>query len=169
MFIAHIPSGYILSTSIVERIRNLPVKATIAIPVGILGALAPDFDMLYFYLIDHQQTHHHKYITHWPLLWLSLIIISSSWFRFSSQSKAASTILIFSLGGLLHLILDTLVGDIWWLSPFINEPYALFTVPALVKPWWLNFIIHWSFAVEVAIFFWAVARYRSRSNKKIEG
>ncbi|PCJ30198.1 MAG: hydrolase [Gammaproteobacteria bacterium] len=163
MFIAHLPSGYILATAIVERVRSLPVKASTVIAAGILGALAPDFDMLYFYLIDNRQTHHHKYFSHWPLLWLCLIMVSSWWCRFSSQSKIAFIILIFSLAGLLHILLDTLVGDIWWFAPFFNEPYALFTVPAVVKPWWLNFIVHWSFAVELAICFWAVVKYRLRS------
>jgi len=60
-----------------------------------------------------------------------------------------------------HLLLDTIVGDIWWFAPFIDKPFAFFTVPALYKPWWLNFLLHWSFALELAVF--ALAFYLLRN------
>jgi hypothetical protein len=66
------------------------------------------------------------------------------------------------LGEVLHVILDSLVGDIWWLAPFVDRSYALFTVPAVRSPWWMNFLLHWSFAVELAICFWALLVYRKR-------
>lgn len=59
-------------------------------------------------------------------------------------------------------VLDSVVGDIWWFAPFVDRPFALFTVPALYKPWWLNFFLHWSFALELAICAWALATYRRR-------
>lgn len=60
----------------------------------------------------------------------------------------------------LHLLLDTFVGDIWWGAPFYDQPLALFSVPARFSPWWLNFVLHWSFAVELAICGWAGWLYR---------
>jgi hypothetical protein len=35
---------------------------------------------------------------------------------------------------LLHLVLDSIVGDIWWLAPFVDRRYSLFTVPAVYGP-----------------------------------
>jgi hypothetical protein len=35
-------------------------------------------------------------------------------------------------------------------------------MPAIFKPWWLNFELHWSFAVELAICAWALPIYRRR-------
>jgi hypothetical protein len=65
---------------------------------------------------------------------------------------------------MLHLVLDSFVGDIWWFAPFIDRPYAMFTVPAIYTPWWLNFFLHWTFAVELGICVWALLIYRQRSN-----
>lgn len=162
MFIAHIPSGYVFSTMLVERARNLRVSATAVIASGVLGAWVPDFDMAYFYLFDHRQTHHHKYFSHWPLVWLMLLAVSAIWLRRSRSSKASLLALIFCSGCMLHLVLDSLVGDIWWFAPFVDRPFAMFAVPALFDPWWLNFILHGSFVVELAICLWAWLIYRRR-------
>ncbi|GHT96641.1 hypothetical protein AGMMS49545_22150 [Betaproteobacteria bacterium] len=70
--------------------------------------------------------------------------------------------LLFCSAALVHIILDTLVGDIWWLAPFYDKPYALFTVPARFFPWWLNFFLHWSFVAELLIWMWAIRLYRRR-------
>lgn len=167
MFIAHMPSGYIFTTLLVERIRHLPACSSAVIAGGIVGALAPDFDMAYFYLVDHRQTHHHKYVTHWPMLWLSLVLAAAVWLRLSKSPKGTFIALVFSLAGTLHIVLDSLVGDIWWFLPFVDRPFSLFTVPAVFKPWWLNFILHWSFAVELAICIWALLVYRRRSRRSL--
>jgi len=163
MFIAHIPSGYVMSISFLERVRHLREISSVVIAVGITGSIAPDFDMFYFYLIDYRQTHHHKYVTHWPMLWVCLVAVSIIWARLSRYSKASCLSLVFAAGGVLHLILDSFVGDIWWFAPLGGKPYAMFTVPALFKPWWLNFFFHWSFAVELIICLWALTLYRRRS------
>jgi hypothetical protein len=167
VFIAHAPSGYIMAVSLLERMRKAPAPASMVILFGVVGALAPDFDMSYFYLVDHRQTHHHRYVTHWPLLWLVLSAAFALWLRNVRAPTAAFLSLVFCLGGVLHLMLDTLVGDIWWFAPFVDRPYALFKVPAVFKPWWLNFLLHWSFAAELAVSTWAMLLYRRRSNASL--
>lgn len=166
MFIAHAPSGYILAISLMKRMVSAPVTAKALVIVGIMGALAPDLDMVYFHLIDHRQTHHHKYISHWPIVWFGLAVLSAIWFSRARLSKWAALSLVFCLGGVLHVVLDSFVGDIWWFAPFLDQPYAMFTVPAKFQPWWLNFILHWSFAVELAICIWALLIYRDRSKNQ---
>ena len=165
MIIAHAPSGYILATLISGRASSIPVSVKAVIAAGIVGALAPDFDMLYFHLIDNRQTHHHKYVSHWPIIWLTLAAASTFWLSVARQSKVAFLSVVFFLGGVLHLVLDSFVGDIWWFAPFIDQSYAMFTVPAMFKPWWLSFILHWSFAVELAICIWALHIHRGRSKR----
>jgi len=64
--------------------------------------------------------------------------------------------------GVLHMLLDSIVGDIWWFAPFVDQAYALFNVPARYQPWWLNFLLHWSFALELALWVWAFVLYRAR-------
>jgi hypothetical protein len=167
MFIAHLPSGYLLSSLLLKRTRLLSISTRTIMLAGIIGAVAPDFDMLYFYLVDNRQTHHHRYFAHWPILWFGLTLLCLLWRRFAPASERAIAVLVFSLGGMLHLLLDTFVGDIWWLAPFVDQPFALFSVPAVFKPWWLNFILHWSFAVELAIWLWAWLMYRRRVNSLV--
>jgi len=63
----------------------------------------------------------------------------------------------FCLNGFVHLLLDSVVGDIWWLALFVDRPVALATVTARHQPWWLNFALHWSFAPERGLLLWAWA------------
>ncbi|MBE2295281.1 MAG: metal-dependent hydrolase [Phycisphaerales bacterium] len=168
MFIAHAPSGYIMAISLINRAKNISVSAIAVITVGMFGAIAPDLDILYFYLVDNRQTNHRKYITHWPILWLTTLVISIAWLYLSKNKKSPFLILIFSLGGLLHVILDSLAGGILWFSPFIDKPYALVVIPAAFKPWWLSFILHWTFVVELGICILSLFICRQRSNKSIQ-
>lgn len=164
MIIGHLPAGYITSKLLFPRFEAFSVSYKAFLFWGLLGAVAPDIDMLYFHLIDHRQHHHHTYFTHFPLVWLSLLIASASWFRFTSQRKKAALAIIFSLGGFIHMFLDTIVGDIWWFAPFIDKPFALATVPAIYKPWWLNFLLHWSFGIEIMVVCWAIYLWRTSPN-----
>ena len=163
MFIAHAPSGYLLGV-LLQRIRRSPV----ILLACVIGATLPDLDLLYFYLVDGRQTHHHRYFSHWPLLWLGLTLLSAIWLALRRSSAAAGTALAFALGGMLHMLLDSFVGDIWWLAPFHDHAYALFSVPARFQPWWLNFLLHWSFIAELAICLAALALYRSRRQHSTE-
>lgn len=167
MIIAHLPSGYILASLLLKRVGRLPVRPRTILLAGILGAVAPDFDMLYFHLVDNRQTHHHRYFVHWPILWFGIALLFMLWQRLAPASGRAIAGLVFSLGGILHLLLDSFVGDIWWLAPFIDRPFALFSVQAVFKPWWLNFILHWSFAIELAIWLWALLIYRRRTDGRM--
>ncbi len=160
MIIGHAPAGYITAKFLLKNFIRSGILPRKFIIVGILGALAPDLDMLYFHLIDHRQHHHHSYFSHFPILWLGLLVCSFLWIRHNLSSKAAAFMFVFCLGGFIHLILDSIVGDIWWLAPFIDRPFVMFTVPALYQPWWLNFIFHWSFALELALWAWAFLIYR---------
>lgn len=162
MILAHAPSGYILATLLMKKLSSAPVTTKAVLAAGVLGGLAPDFDMLYFHLVDNRMTHHHKYLSHWPIIWLTLAAAATVWSGLAKNSRAAALSWVFCLGGVLHLLLDSFVGDVWWLAPFVDQPYALFTVPARFKPWWLNFILHWSFAVELLICFWAIHLHRRR-------
>jgi inner membrane protein len=163
MIIGHMPAGYIVSKLLFARFEPFGVRLKPFLWAGVLGAVAPDLDMLYFHLVDHRAHHHHTYITHFPLLWGALLIAGTTWLRLSSVKPRAASAVIFSLNGLFHVVLDSIVGDVWWLAPFLDKPFSFFTVPALYKPWWLNFIFHWSFALEIAVVVWALYLWRGRT------
>lgn len=159
MFIAHGPCGYLLSIATLKRLSERPASSTVLIGAGVFGAIFPDIDLFYFYLIDERNTHHHRFFTHWPILWLGLLLCSA-WVY--SKRRVGAAMLLFSLGGFSHMILDSLVSDIWWFAPFVDKPFSLAVVTDRYDPWWLNFLLHWSFAVELLICGCALALWRKR-------
>ena len=166
MIIGHLPAGYIVSRLLVRHAESIGVSAKGFISASVIGAVAPDLDMFYFHLVDDRQHHHHTYFTHYPVVWFALLTASLAWLFIASKKNYAACAAVFSLNGFVHLILDTIVGDIWWFAPLSNEPFAFFTVPALYKPWWLNFLLHWSFAFEIAVIGWAVYLWRKSCHHK---
>ena len=151
MLIAHLPSGYILGTFMR---RHWPDSPGI-IGAAMVGSVIPDIDMLYFHFVDGGRTHHHSYITHWPLFWAAtglLSLISANW---RARSYVAATGAFFA-AAMVHMILDTLASPILWLMPFDRQAFELVTVPARYGNWVLSFVLHWTFACELLICGWAL-------------
>lgn len=86
MILAHLPAGYLLCRLAYRRFRHRIPSDRRFMLWGLRGSIAPDLDMLYFRLIDHQQTHHHEYVTHWPILWGSLLML---WVMAGAPATAA--------------------------------------------------------------------------------
>lgn len=154
MLIAHLPSGYLLAHWIHKKIPQY-VKYKEMMWVTLSGAIFPDLDLFYFFFIDQQQHHHHIYFMHWPIIWFSLAFITWMMRRFK-KTKILFLTQCFFFAGVLHVILDSLVGDIWWLMPWVDQPFALATVEAISEHWWISFILHWSFLVEIVICLFAL-------------
>lgn len=170
MIVAHWPAGYLVSSFLFSRIP-LAARTTTRgafLSAGIAGALAPDMDMLYFHLVDHRQHHHHTYFTHFPSFWAALLCLSVVWLLAVRHQSKPMVAIIFSLNGLLHMVLDSVVGDIWWLAPLQGTPFSFATVPALYQPWWLNFLLHWSFLLELTLMACAVMVWRRRPGHSVE-
>ena len=146
MFIAHLPAGYLTA----RGAERCGAKHPLLMAASLLGSIAPDFDLLYFYLVDSCRHHHHSYCIHWPVVWLGLLLLSLLWLLWCRGGVAIPTV-AFSASGLLHIALDGIVGDIQLFAPWSDEYYALASVPALHKPWWLNFFLHWSMGIELLI------------------
>ena len=162
MFIGHLPAGYIISRLWLDKASYRHISHQSFVVAGMLGAVFPDIDMFYFYLVDHRQHHHHHYPTHYPIIWFFLLLLSLNWRYFRRDSQAALWSLVFTLNAFIHLFLDTIVGDIWWFAPFIDKSFAFFNVPALYHPWWLNFFFHWSFGLELIMVFGAILLWDRR-------
>ena len=79
MLTAPAPAGYI-GAQLLYRLKPATVSARAWLLYGIAGGLLPDIDMLWFYFVDHGPVHHHRYPTHWPLLWL-LALVSALYLR----------------------------------------------------------------------------------------
>jgi len=164
MFIAHLPSGYIAVKLIAKKIKLPPAISQKWLYFwGLLGSIAPDLDMFYFYFIDLRQHNHHSYWSHYPVLWFSLLFLACLTYRLCTSSRYKTQIIyaiLFCFTGCIHLLLDSIAGGIWWLAPFVNKSYALVSLHPRFEPWWLNFILSWVFLIELAIIAWAAILWK---------
>jgi len=123
-----------------------------ALWIGLLASIAPDLDLLYFFFVDKQQHLHHGYWTHFPFFWLGILTAALLAYPLLKRFRIFSLFLFCFLPNiLLHLLLDSVVGDIRWLAPFSSQSFSLFEVPALHDYWVYNFVFHWTFLLEVSI------------------
>jgi inner membrane protein len=127
---------------------------------GMVGAIAPDLDLLYFYLIDHRAHNHHSYWTHYPSVWLGLLLIALVLRYPMRWPRLGSMAVIFSLNGLIHMVLDSVAGYIHWLAPFEYKAYGWVTLSSPYQIWWLNFVFHWTFLIELSLMTWAILVWR---------
>ena len=88
------------------------------------------------------------------------MLVCPCWWRADRTRLWAALAGVFALGGFTHMVLDSVVGDIAWLAPFSHEYFSLSHVEAIFEPWWLNFILHWSFALELGLVALAVYEWR---------
>ncbi len=150
MLIAHLPAGYMLART--SRAKGAVLGAVL------LASMLPDFDMLWFHLVDGGRVHHHRYWTHVPGFWLIVAAITLPAVALLKRQYLLVTGLCFT-AILLHLILDTLVGDIMWGWPVNSDFFRVATVPVTHNHWILSFMFHWSFLVELLICAVAILLY----------
>lgn len=146
MITAHAPAGYILS--------RLWPKAQFTAAAAFIGAVLPDIDLIWFYLIDNRAIHHHRYWVHAPGFWALIALPALPLIaRFARPYLPAA--FAFFAGLFVHLCLDTIAGDIMWHWPFSDAFTHLITVTPRYENWILNFILHPVFILELLI--WAAA------------
>ena len=160
MFIAHLPAGY-LTARLFARLRGTTARPALVV-AGLVGGIFPDIDLLYATLFDHWQVHHHRYWTHLPLVWLGISAVALLLFRRPGTARQAVTVFLLAVWG--HLLLDSVAGDIWWLWPWLDLPFSLVTIPAIHSPWYLNYLLHWTFALELIFVASGVGSAMSRSS-----
>lgn len=162
MFIAHFSAGYLLTTSLQKRL-----KTTHFLLIGLIATVFPDIDLLWYFFVDHHQKLHHDYWTHIPFIWLCLAAFTFASLRLLALQKYYSAAAIFFANIFLHLFLDTIAGGIMWVYPLTQKEIFFVTVPARYHPWYLNFIFHWTFLLEIGLIVWSIVRLvnnRKRAN-----
>ena len=146
MFIAHLPAGYLLTHRLTRGRQRRRLMA-----VRLVAAVLPDTDLLWFYLVNDRQNLHHDFLFHGPLFWVAVAALVWILGRLAGwrDSGAIAGVALASL--LLHMVLDSVVAEIAWLAPFSDRTFGLMEVPARHDWWVWNFILHWSFGLELAI------------------
>lgn len=170
MFIAHLPAGYILTHCIARKNETIRSRA---LAVGLIFSVLPDLDLLYFYLVDGRRTPHHDYWTHLPIFWLGVAALTAAALILAGKRHFMFLVWVALANVMMHLLLDSIAADIRWLHPLSGTRFNLVEVPARFEPWYLNFILHWTFAAEIAIcaaalWVWRTQRRRNR-DRRVEG
>lgn len=149
MITAHLPSGYLLYRA-TGRSERLILGACL------LGAVFPDFDLIWFYLIDDRAIHHHRNWVHAPGFWAIAALASTPllW-QLSPPLKQAG--LWFFAAWFVHVCLDSIVGSVMWLWPFSDRFFQLAVVQPTHSHFVLSFMAHWSFLLEVGVWLAALA------------
>jgi inner membrane protein len=155
MFLAHLPAGYLMARRLAPRLDHDPRRARRLAALCITAAVLPDIDLLYFYLVDGRQTPHHDYWTHIPAFWLLAAAAVVALIRVARAKVPWSPVAALLAGVFLHLALDTVTGGVAWLYPYDTARIALIDVPARFDGWVWNFVLHWSFLIELAVLAWA--------------
>lgn len=158
MIIAHGPAGYLLTKLFANSFFRNSLSPTqdskhynLLILSGIIGGIMPDFDFVYHIFIDSDRTPHHSYITHMPFFWIcmmSLLLIAGKLLKKPCLSAVSITV---CGAALLHLICDTVTGEIYWLYPFSMHPFNVFAVHGTYIWWVHNYMYHWTFLIEITI------------------
>jgi inner membrane protein len=170
VFIAHLPAGDLATRLILHR-HPMPTQLRRRLlALGMIASVLPDLDLLWFYFVDHRRQVHHAYLPHLPLAWMALFGAAALVMGMRRARRTAwLAMLVFAVNILLHLVLDTTAGGIRWLWPFSNAEFAMSHVEARHQVWYLNFVLHWTFALElaiVAVALWVMRKdhlYRHRS------
>lgn len=146
MFIAHAPAGYLLTRALWARLDDrTPMGA------ALVASLLPDIDMLWFFLVDGRQHGHHSYLTHLPAFWTWALGVAAIGALCARRRDLARTSLCLWLNLMLHLLLDSAFSGIKWLWPLRDTYLGLFAVPRRYDLWWANFLLHWTFLLELGI------------------
>lgn len=155
IFVAHLPAGYLLARRLAPRLAAEPRQVRWLTGLCLAASVLPDIDLVHFYLIDGRQTPHHDYWPHVPAFWLLATGTAVALFRIARAPVPWAAVAALLAGVFLHLALDTVSGGIAWLYPYETARIVLIDVPARFDWWVWNFVLHWSFLLEIAILAWA--------------
>lgn len=163
MLLAHAPAGYLLTRFLTRTVFKKSIDPErsnrfyqAVMFAGLIGAILPDVDFIYHLFFDPNKTPHHSYITHMPILWISLTVLSIVTGKLFKNSNFTIVSVTACLSALLHLVCDTITGVIYWLYPLNNKAFNVFSVSD-IHIWWVqNYLSHWTFLIEIAIVFLAM-------------
>jgi LexA-binding, inner membrane-associated putative hydrolase len=154
MLVAHIPAGYLIA-KLIQKTGHFVAKGTFV--ATLIGAVIPDIDMIWFWIVDNRQHHHHGYFSHWPSFWLIVFLVGLAISFLISKQTWIVAIIMFFVGTMSHMVLDSVAAPIMWLAPLSYQWFELSHVPASAHGATYALLTHWTFGLELAICLCAVA------------
>ena len=118
---------------------------------GLVASIFPDIDLFYSYFITSHRVKHHDYWTHIPLFWVAVAAISTLFIKISGKRGLSIYLWVGFSNVMLHMMMDSIAAEIKWLYPFSNWELNLVKIPAIHHWWVLNFVLHWTFGLEILI------------------
>jgi len=164
MFIGHLPAAYLLAQAVKRKARSVSASNQPIVLTTLIGGIAPDIDLIYFYTIGGKRVVHHEYWTHIPVYWLAIFMVCTSVAYLVGCTRYVFLLSVALCGVLLHLMLDTVTGKIQWLYPYSNQAYTFVEVPSVHHWWVFNFLFHWTFLAEILLLVLAIAVYVDQRN-----
>ena len=160
MLIAHMPAGYIVAKAAKQEKKSVVLSS-------LIFSIWPDLGLIYFYFFDNTSTFHRHHFPHLPIVMAIAFIATLPLYFWKPFKKFQIYYLLFFINWLIHLVLDTFTERIFWLYPFSNEGFRLIEIPAVFHHWIISFVLHWTFAVELAIVAIALILFvRTRKQKR---
>lgn len=169
MIFSHAPGSFI-AAFLTKRCwaRSLPKKQiTILYIVSMIAAVLPDVDVIYYYLVN-ATIRHRQHITHSLFLYLLIWLIFYAFGFFKKSQILKSTGFVLFIGGLSHLILDSVTTGVPWFYPLSQRTWGLLSLS------WFNFdfvyehLFLFTLSTEVLVFLIACnILFFSKSSKKI--
>lgn len=157
MITAHLPAGYLVGRATELRLEVGPVLI-----FAVIGGVAPDFDMLYFYLVDAGTTHHHAYLFHLPLFWIGVCVPAIALTHALGALSWRNALTGFFAAVMLHMVLDSIAAPIFWLRPVADGRIEMIEIPARFDNWIWSFFLHWTILLELAIWLSAIVLFAIR-------
>jgi inner membrane protein len=152
MFIGHLPAGCLATTLLLDRAHAPAAARRRLLIVGLIASVLPDLDLLWFYTVGQRRQVHHAYLPHLPLA-CAAFFAAAALLLWIARARRETWLgwAVAAINVFLHLVLDTTAGGIRWLWPSSNAEVALGHVQGRHDPWVLNFVLHWTFALEILL------------------
>jgi len=147
VFIAHLPAGYLLTRRL-QRWSDFAPDDDRLLYAGLAASILPDIDLFYFYLLSDRSIQHHAFFPHFPLFWLAVFIV---WTTYSRSKAAWAWALVVCSNAVLHIALDPVAGSVRWLAPFSDHATTLREVPPLFSHWAVSMLLDPVFLLECAV------------------
>lgn len=167
MIIGHLPIGYFTTRYLIKKLK-LPLKP-IWLGLGLIAAIVPDLDYIYWVISNSQELTHRGLITGTPFFYLTLFIISVIVYCFFKKKWLKNAIIIVFINILVHLVIDTVFYGNKWFWPFSDAYIGIYNVGGYgsgVGIQVANYFSHWYWYLEIALWVIAIISIIISYNKK---